>query len=189
MTGEAGYRALEKGDLIAAFNEFSAAEKNVTDDIEKSKMIINKGALLIAMGKYRMAVEELIKAKAKLKALSSECSNKLLSVACLNLAKAMLATGRAENAEAELRCAEKILGSEDPHVMYVKALVYFYRNDVQGLSSIDTDKMPEPYNKLVKVLVAEIEAKNGSDKAMANYEDALREAVPSSRIREAFGLV
>jgi hypothetical protein len=69
MIGEAGYRALEKGDLIAAFNEFSAAEKNATDDIEKSKVIINKGALLIAMGKYRMAVEGLIRAKAKLKAL------------------------------------------------------------------------------------------------------------------------
>jgi len=27
MTGEAGYRALERGDLIVAFNEFSAAEK------------------------------------------------------------------------------------------------------------------------------------------------------------------
>jgi hypothetical protein len=39
------------------------------------------------------------------------------------------------------------------------------------------------------VLVAEFETKKGSDKAMANYEDALREAVPSSRIREAFGLV
>ncbi len=180
MIGEEGYRALERGDLITAFNEFSAAEKRTNDPIERSMMMINQGALLIAMGKYALAVEKLIMAKALLKQNPAE--RKLLAVACLNLSKAMIYAGKVRDARTEADCAASFLGNEDPHLLYVRALIKFYENDKAGLLEIKTEGLPEPYRKLILVLQLKI----NSDK---RYTDVLKELIPSSQVRDALGLV
>lgn len=180
MVGDEGYRALERGDLISAFNEFNAAEKVTDKPAERAMMMINQGALLIAMGKYSLAVEKLVMAKALLNSISNE--RRLLAVACLNLSKAMMLAGRVDSAEAEAGCAGRILGPDDPHLLYVKALIKFYRNDVKGLLEIRAESLPEPYGGLIKVL----QLRAGSD---SRYQDALRELIPSSGLREALGLV
>lgn len=185
MIGEGGYRALERGDLISAFNEFSVAEKSTDSPMERSRMMINQGALLLAMGKYSLAVEELIRAKALLK--SDEPSGQLLAVACLNIAKAMIAIGKVESAESELRCAEGIVGPDDPHAVYVKALIYFYRGYEEELENINESKMQEPYGRLIRLLKLRMKADRGE--GMDNYREALKDAVPQNSLRDALGLV
>jgi len=184
MVGEEGYKALERGDLISAFNEFSLAESSAVNNLEKSRMMINKGALLIAMGKYSLALDELIRAKALLKSTNDQ---QMLAVACLDIAKALIAIGRAENAESELRCAQGIAGHDDPHVVYVKALIYFYRGRKDELENINEKALQEPYGRLIRVLKLRMKADNGD--SVKDYEEALKEAVPLTALREALGLL
>ncbi|MGC8557622.1 MAG: hypothetical protein ACP5NC_01330 [Nitrososphaeria archaeon] len=187
MIGEGGYRALERGDLISAFNEFSLAENSTDSPLERSRMMINQGALLLAMGKYSLAVEELLRAKALLK--SAEPSGQLMAVTCLNIAKAMIAVGRVENAESELRCAEGIVGQDDPHAVYVKALIYFYRGNEEKLENIKESGMQEPYGRLIRLLKLRIKADRGEGIDIMSYKEALKDAVPQNSLRDALGLV
>ena len=180
MIGEEGYRALERGDLITAFNEFSSAEKYADTPVERARMMINQGAILIAMGKYNLAIGKLTAAKTILNSVNSE--GRLLAAACLNISKAMILADRIDRAEAEADCAEHFLERDDPHLLYVKALIKFHRNDVDGLLKINAESLAEPYRGLIKVL--QLRA-NSDDR----YRDVLQEVVPSAGLREALGLV
>jgi tetratricopeptide (TPR) repeat protein len=184
MIEEGGYRALERGDLISAYNEFSLAESGAGGPLERSRIMINKGALLLAMGRYSPALRELLGAKSLLKSANDP---QLLAVACLDIAKALIAIGRAEDAESELRCAEGIACRDDPHVVYVKALIYFYRGQADELERIDERALRGPYDRLIRVLKLRMKADRGE--SVKDYEEALREAVPPAALREALGLV
>lgn len=180
IVGEEGYKALEKGDLITAYNEFKKAESQAKNPVELSKLLINEGAILIAFGRFTSAVEKLIKAKSMLS--QAESDKKLLAFACLNLSKAMLMANRIQIAESEARCAENYLTPDDPHLIFVKALIMFYKNDLDGLLGLRADSLDEPYRTMVRVL--QLKAKSDE-----KYLEDLKKLVPSSKLREALGLV
>lgn len=185
MTEEEGYALLERGDLIGAYNAFSAAQGSSRDPVQRARMAINQGALLVAMGKYSLAIQKLIEARALLAQAKQE-NAQLMAIACLNMSKAFIALNAVERAEGELRCAERLVGGDDPHLLYTRALIYFYRNDAGGLEGLP--ELPPPYGALVRLL----RVRMGLEEAKASskeYMEALREAIPSSGLREALGLV